>query len=131
MYGSKPGLLLPDSAIFQSMSYIFWAQYRLNPNNSFIRNLEILRTQKNYFEILNRGSYDQFLWCLEVVELGLALKSKPKRQQITTTVSNYITELASSLYSVFYDFTFFSKITEIKKPENEYQLKFLLNGSAQ
>jgi len=61
----------------------------------------------------------------------VSLNSKPKRQHITTTASNYITELASTLCSVFYEFTFFSKITEIKKPENEYQLKLWLNGSAQ
>jgi hypothetical protein len=54
----------------------FLATFCLDPKNTFKYKLEILRIQETNLEILHTGSYDPFLWCLDVGKRALALKSR-------------------------------------------------------
>jgi hypothetical protein len=76
---------------------------------------------ENNLEILNIGPYDPFLWCLDVRKRALALKSRLKRQHFRTIGSSLNTDLASTLCRAFYEFSYFSKITETQEPEQGYQ----------
>jgi hypothetical protein len=88
--------------------------------------------RENKLEILNTGSYDPFLWCLDVRERALALKSRLKRRQLTAYGLNLITGLALTIYRFFYEFTDFSKITERKNQNINFQeLQLWLNEDAQ
>jgi hypothetical protein len=76
--------------------------------------------QENNLEILNTGSYAPFLWCLDVAERALALKSRLKRRQLTADGLILISGLALTIYRFFYEFTDFSKITKRKEPERTF-----------
>ena len=76
--------------------------------------------EENNLEILNIGPYDPFLWCLDVRKRALALKSRPKRRQLTADGLNLISGLAMTIYRFFYELTNFSKITEGKEPEHTF-----------
>jgi hypothetical protein len=88
--------------------------------------------QENNLEILNTGSYAPFLWCLDVAERALALKSRLKRRQLTPDGLNLITGLALTIYRFFYEFTDFGKITERKNQNINFQeLQLWLNEGVQ
>jgi hypothetical protein len=77
--------------------------------------------QRYRLEILNIGPNDPFLWCLKVGDTALALESRLERQHFTTIGSSLNTDLASTLYRAFYEFSYFNKITEKQEPEQGYQ----------
>lgn len=83
--------------------------------------------QENKLEILNTGSYDPFLWCLDVEKRALALKSKLKATAYGRWIKPHYW-VGVDYLSVFYEFTDFSKMTERKNQNiNSQELQLWLN----
>jgi hypothetical protein len=57
---------------------------------------------------------------LDVGKRALALKSRLKRQHLAVDGLKLMSGLALTIYRFFYEFTDFSKKTEMKEPEHKF-----------
>lgn len=102
-------------------------KYKLINRLNKLRNSRLFeKLSRNFIYWLNIP----FLLYMGEIYVRLGFKYKAKLRQITISVSNCIIALRSTLYSIC-DFVFFSKISEIKKPENEFQARLSLKRSVQ